>query len=150
LLADIASIFAEASVDRLWSAVLCEKLAAIEERPWNEIHHGKAINANRLARMLMPYGVTSRKVRIGSETRQGYLRADFEDAWQSYVPGAASSASKWNNGTPPENTGDLGVSEVEQSSACSVPENVESAQKDKACSSVPFQKPAPELQELLV
>ncbi len=141
LLADIRHIFDEDSADRIGSAQLCEKLVELEERPWGEIHHNKAITQNRLSRMLAPYGVTSRKIRQPDGTRQGYLREDFEDAWQRYVPVLVPPTSNWNNGTRPVNNGETRVSEVEQSGDVFHSEKSISPNNDAGCSTVPLLPP---------
>jgi len=142
LLADIQTLFASSGVDRFSSTGLCEKLEQIEERPWAEIHHGKPINSNRLARLLTPYGVSSRKVRLAGDPKpkQGYLAEDFADAWERYRPCLAEPSSKRNNGTRPVNMEDSRVFEVEHGEACSVPETSEKPNNHAVCSVVPLQK----------
>jgi hypothetical protein len=141
LLSDIRSTFADAEVDRLSSAELCERLAAMEERPWNDIHHGKPINANRLSRLLAPYGVASRKVRLPNGTRQGYMTDDLADAWQRYLP--IDGPSKWNNGTKPVDIDGNGAFKPEQTDGCSTCETATRPNQDGACSTVPLQEGIP-------
>lgn len=96
LLGDIRIVFDVADVDRLSSAHLAERLAAIEESPWGD-WRGKPIDARWLARRLKPYGIASSSVRIGTSTPKGYLRESFYDAWVRYVdppPEAATSATR--------------------------------------------------------
>jgi hypothetical protein len=84
LLADIRAVFDERDADRLASAVLADALHEIEEAPWGE-WYGKAITQNAIARLLKPYGVQPRKLRIGEETARGYGREQFADAWERYL-----------------------------------------------------------------
>lgn len=85
LLADIRTVFAERSVDRLASSVLADALHEIEESPWGE-WYGKPITATAIARLLKRYGVQPKKLRLGEETARGYERAWFEEEWQRYLP----------------------------------------------------------------
>jgi hypothetical protein len=147
LLADMRTAFAAAKADRLASADLCDRLAAMEERPWSEVHHGKPINPNRLSRLLAPYGVASRKVRLPEGTRQGYTADDLADAWQRYLP--SETPSKWNNGTQPVNIGGNAIFKPEQAHACSTSETSTKPNEDAACSIVPPQEPETEAMLLL-
>jgi hypothetical protein len=85
LLADCRAAFERDGAERLATAELLERLAADEEAPWAE-WHGRPLTARGLARLLRPYGVRSKVVRIGEATPRGYERASFEDAWARYLP----------------------------------------------------------------
>jgi len=86
LLSDIRFVFDERKTDRVSSKVLVECLCEIEGRPWAEWSHGRCMTANNLARQLKKYRIGSLKIRLGSETAQGYRRGDFEDAWTQFCP----------------------------------------------------------------
>jgi hypothetical protein len=86
LLSDIRAVFDERNTDRVSSKVMAECLYEIEGRPWADWNHGKGITANNLARQLKKYRIGSEKIRIASETVQGYRRGDFEDAWAQFCP----------------------------------------------------------------
>jgi Protein of unknown function (DUF3631) len=91
LLGDLRDVFGDA--DKLASAEICRRLAAIEEAPWADMY-GKPIDPRRLAKMLGEYEVKSKVVRIGDATPRGYDRADLSDAWDRYVPqGSATGAT---------------------------------------------------------
>lgn len=139
LLADVQAAFAEAGMDRFSSAELCDRLAQLEERPWGALIRSKPINPNKLARILAPYGISSRKVRLADGTRQGYLADDFCDAWERYLPG--NTVSKRNNGTRPVNVEQNQVSELEQETACSTLETAISTNAGAVCSVVPLSTP---------
>ena len=85
LLADTRDIFTQALVDRLPTRQLLERLQAREDSPWNEFNHGHPFSAFRLSRLLRPYGVRPRDIRFDQGVQKGYLRADFEDAWERYL-----------------------------------------------------------------
>jgi hypothetical protein len=86
LLADIRVIFDAAELDRVPSATLVHQLLQMEERPWPEMGKAqKPLTANRMARLLRPFGVRPEgTVRFGANTGKGYIRAAFEDAWLQY------------------------------------------------------------------
>ncbi len=94
LLADLRDVFGDA--DKLASAEICRRLAAIEEAPWADMY-GKPMDPRRLARMLGEYEVASTKVRIGDTTPRGYLRETLVDPWARYLPGSGTDGT---SGTP--------------------------------------------------
>jgi hypothetical protein len=56
-----------------------------DDLPFGAWGGGKGLDARTLARLLKPYGVTPRSVRIGAETPKGYRNADFHDPWTRYT-----------------------------------------------------------------
>lgn len=86
LLGDIRRVFGEQEVDRLPSEELVKALRADDEAPWDDLH-GRPLTPRVLGRLLGPYGVKPRVVRLDDgHTPRGYLRASFEDAWERYLP----------------------------------------------------------------
>lgn len=110
LLTDVRATFAELHLDRISSAALCERLAALEDRPWPEWGHSqKPITARQVARLLAPYGVAPTQFRDSAGKQRGYERDAFNEAFSRYLPissgttvqpkrGAASS--DFRSGTP--------------------------------------------------
>ena len=102
LLWDVRVVFEEADVDRLPSADFVAHLRALEEAPW--CYWGKSrkdpgLTQKDLANLLRPFGIRSRDRRFGEGTRKGYLRENFEDAWEHYLPPSGGSIrNKGNNG----------------------------------------------------
>ena len=91
LLADVRTVFGDR--DRMWSAELCERLAAMEEAPWGDMY-GKPIDPRRLSRMLGQYdGIKPRDVRIGDRVARGYQREDLADAWHRYLGTVTATAA---------------------------------------------------------
>ncbi|HVS15500.1 MAG TPA: DUF3631 domain-containing protein [Thermoanaerobaculia bacterium] len=85
LLGDLRVIFG--AEDRMKTETILERLHALEERPWPEWGRArKPISSVQLARLLRPFGVRPRNVRIGGEVPKGYLRSDLEEAWSRYAP----------------------------------------------------------------
>lgn len=98
LLGDVRDVFGTA-VSMATDSIL-KALHAMEEAPWADLR-GKPLDARGLAMRMKPYGVQSKKLRIGSATFQGYERADLADAWARYLSlsplGAGTSGT---SGTP--------------------------------------------------
>lgn len=85
ILADIRQVFEARGVQRLHAQDLIEGLLELEERPWAEWRHGKPLTATGLARLLRPYRIASRQLRIGHINRNGYEWEDFRDAFARYL-----------------------------------------------------------------
>jgi len=101
LLADIRTVIGDA--DRMATAQLLEKLAALDEAPWGD-WYGRPIDSRWLAKHLKPFGVSSTKIRIEGQktTVRGYLAEAFRDPWCRYLP------------LTPENGGTDGTDGTEQ------------------------------------
>jgi hypothetical protein len=56
------------------------------DRPWPELKNGKPLTETRLARLLSNYKVVPKRLMIDGVRFSGYFRADFEDAWERYLP----------------------------------------------------------------
>jgi hypothetical protein len=91
LLADLRDVFGDS--DRLATATILDALHAIEEAPWAD-WYGHEFNARDLARLLRPYGIKSKNVRLAGAQAKGFERADFLDAWGRYLDASASRASQ--------------------------------------------------------
>jgi putative DNA primase/helicase len=86
LLVDVRMIFASKGVNRLSSRALCDALAELEERPWNECNYGKPITLNGLARLLKGFEVRPRTIKLADGgSAKGYHLADFNDCFSRYV-----------------------------------------------------------------
>jgi hypothetical protein len=141
LLADIRTIYDEVGTDRLSSAALCERLSEIEEAPWADWRHGKPITPAQLARLLRPFGVVSRTVRLrDGGIAKGYLRDDLVDAWDRYVPpsSVAPPAQNRYSVTSRANTDDEPLSRSVTSPGRNVSQNARIPAPDAACNAVTF------------
>jgi hypothetical protein len=89
LLADTKVIFYpkdENPLERVSSANLVNDLAANPDSPWAEWKNGKPVTQAQLARLLKPFGIAPQLIRLdGDAVMRGYLRAQFEDAWERYL-----------------------------------------------------------------
>jgi putative DNA primase/helicase len=91
LLADVKAVFDADGGHCMHSAVLVAELVKDPERPWVEFTGGKPLTQTRLARLLAVYGIVTQSVRPPDlKTGRGYYRAQFEDAWERYLPTASS------------------------------------------------------------
>jgi hypothetical protein len=82
LLTDLQAVFR--NDERLESKAIVQELHAVEEAPWADLY-GTALDARRLAKLLRPYGVRPKVLRMGETTARGYERADLLDPWRRYV-----------------------------------------------------------------
>ena len=98
LLSDLRDVFTERDADKLASETIVEALLKLETRPWAEWRHGKPLTANGLARLLKPFSVHPKTVRIGTDTPKGYDKSDLLDAWHRYLPSAVGVSNR-NNAT---------------------------------------------------
>jgi len=55
------------------------------ESSWGDFKT-RGLTATTLAKLLKPYGVRPKQVRVGTDTLKGYHRNDFADAWNRYLP----------------------------------------------------------------
>jgi putative DNA primase/helicase len=98
LLSDINDLFKEQKSAKLFSSTIVDHLASMDDRPWPEWKNGKAMTKVQLARMLKPFKIKSKTVRIGMETNKGYELADFEDTFTHYLqPDTPSETSQRHN-----------------------------------------------------
>lgn len=90
LLADLQSVFDQFNRERVSSADLVRLLTERDDAPWRE----QGLDAHSLARMLRPYDVKPKLVRVGETVFRGYVRSDFDDAFGRYlVPSEPARAS---------------------------------------------------------
>jgi hypothetical protein len=91
LLRDIKAVFNEIGADRVPSGELASRLRAMPEAPWSEYGHSRAgLTQPSLARLLRPYEISSRTIRVASHhaagaTARGYHASDFAKAWETYL-----------------------------------------------------------------
>jgi len=92
LLEDMHGVFRD-SGDVLSTETILGKLHKLDESPWGD-WYGHPLTARELAKLLKPYGIKPRQVRIGDATPRGYRREDIWDTWDRYLPGPVSTTSK--------------------------------------------------------
>jgi putative DNA primase/helicase len=95
LLKDIREIFRS---ERLSSDELRRALKELEDRPWADYSDGNPISQRQIAKLLKPFGITPKSIRLGPhDTPKGYMAAHFEDAFARYLPPIPPPAA-----TPPQ------------------------------------------------
>ncbi len=85
-LADLRDLFAMTAADRLATAAIIRHLTALEDRPWADDAQGHPLTPRRLATLLEGFRIKAKQIRQGADTRKGYLRSDFTDAFRRYLP----------------------------------------------------------------
>ena len=58
----------------------------MEEEPWPEWKHGKAITPRQIAFILKPFGIKPRLIRFGIDTARGYDLVDLDEPLRRYLP----------------------------------------------------------------
>ena len=95
LLRDIRCIFNQQDKDirELPSVELTAQLVKIEGSPWTNLSgkFGGELTVNKLAKMLSPLGIKTKKSRFGESSLRGYKLVDFDDAFGRYLPADAES-----------------------------------------------------------
>jgi Protein of unknown function (DUF3631) len=84
LLSDLRDIFDHQQVGKFATSDLLSALCDANPS-WLEFSHGKPISAAGLGRLLKPFGIHHRKLRVGAITPWGYQRSSFDDAWARYL-----------------------------------------------------------------
>jgi hypothetical protein len=80
LLKDIRAVWPDGE-DKCETSVLIEKLKALEESPWQE----HQLTPRKLARMLRPFEVERRQIRVGDRTTKGYVYSHLKDVFDRYL-----------------------------------------------------------------
>jgi hypothetical protein len=75
----------------------------MSDRPWPEANRGGPITPTWMARRLHGFNVSSKTIRVGHERANGYELANFQDAFDRYLP--VPGFSKRDNVTSPDFTG---------------------------------------------
>jgi hypothetical protein len=83
LLGDCRAAFEHAADDKLFTSRLIELLAEDDEAPWSD-WYGATIKPRAVSRLLRPFGIRPRNVRVDESQAKGYHRDDFLDAWNRY------------------------------------------------------------------
>jgi hypothetical protein len=83
LLWDVRRIFIKNDLTRISTSELVFRLQRIDESPWDELTQYK------LARMLKPFGISSRQVWIEKRNVRGYEHDDFKSVFESYLSPAS-------------------------------------------------------------
>ena len=85
LLADLRAVFGD---ERTMSSVdVLEQLNALEESPWGAWHEGAGLRPRDLGRLLRPFGIKTKNVRVDDDKiLKGLHHDDLEAEWVRYLP----------------------------------------------------------------
>jgi Protein of unknown function (DUF3631) len=86
LLQDVRAIFERNGEDRIATPGLIYALHQCEESPWPSWSEGRGLDARSLARLLRPFRISPQNIRVDEHVVKGYLRDDFREAWDTYLP----------------------------------------------------------------
>ena len=104
LLADLRAICeAEDWPPTLGSKAILDKLTVMEGRPWGEWARGKPLSAHGLSKLLKPFGVQPRQVRLpDGPSLKGYRLAELKRLFAAYLtdPTGASGAYPKHRNNP--------------------------------------------------
>ena len=69
-------MFSETDERELPTKDLIRALAEMKESPWGEWYRGEAISEKKVSTLLHPYGVKSKRIRVGDVQLRGYEQPD--------------------------------------------------------------------------
>ena len=84
LLKDIWIIFEGKAVKKIFTRDLLKELNELEESPWGDFQ-GSPLDERKLAKLLRPYEITPKQIRIGENSAKGYDYEDFWETWTRYT-----------------------------------------------------------------
>lgn len=93
--------------ETIWTSDLLRAINVDDELPFGGWRNGSGLDARSLARLLKPYGVKPRTVRLGAETAKGYATTDLREAWARYLS-ADSRHTVTRHAQPTENASENG------------------------------------------
>ena len=104
LLDDIRSIILTASVDKMTTNELLERLVRVESAnsPWpvwweGDLKAGKTHGpGKKLASLLAAFDIHPRPLRWGPDVKKGYSKADFVGAWDRYLEPAVAETAEFD------------------------------------------------------
>jgi len=82
LLADIRLILEKTADDKISSRDLIDTLRKDDSAEWGE----HKLSQVKMANMLEPYGIKPRDIRFGAKVLRGYIKSQFTDAFDRYLP----------------------------------------------------------------
>lgn len=86
LIADIKAVFEAQGVERISSEDLVRELIDMEDRPWPEYRDGRQITKTGVARILKPFGVRPKTIRLNTgKLLKGYQLDWFAEIFKTYL-----------------------------------------------------------------
>lgn len=87
--------------EAMTTIAILEAVNADEELPFGGWRHGDGLDARGLSRLLKPYGVKPRTIRLDGETMKGYRSDQLEEAFARYLPPTRQSPSQASQPSQP-------------------------------------------------
>ena len=107
LLSDVRLVFDRLRVDRISTADLVEALRADEEGPW--AGEPKPLSPHRLGRLLAPFEIGPKQLRVDGRSLKGYEQSGFVDAWARYLAPDQTPLEAKHRNTDQERSFDVSV-----------------------------------------
>lgn len=107
LLADIRDVFERKQVEKICTKDLIAALAGDDEKPWATYNRGKELTPRQLSKLLAPYGIKPKTVRMNGRTPKGYDAPQFTDAFARYLADPEKLPQRRNE-LPGSNNGEAG------------------------------------------
>ena len=85
MLKELREIFSQLEQDKISTSDLLTRINANEVRPWAGWNDGRGINAQGLARLLRPFRIQPKDIRLEDRVVKGYLRQSFQECWERYL-----------------------------------------------------------------
>jgi hypothetical protein len=82
----IKRLFDLRGADTIKTETITIALNADDDLPFGDYRRSAGINGRGLAKLLRPFGIRPRNVRIEGKIAKGYRRDDFIDSWRRYLP----------------------------------------------------------------
>lgn len=137
LLKAMIGLLERATKGRMATVDLLKDLNSAPE--FADLNHGRGVNSRLIAKLLSPYGVSSRDVRLEDErVLKGYDLVDFSEA-RNYVSQPSPDDPKRYSATKPANIDENALLQCATDSICSVSTNCVSINNDRPCSVVAFE-----------
>lgn len=70
--------------EAMWTRDIVAAFNRDDALPFGEWHEGRGIKPIDVSRLLSPYRIRPRTVRLGGKTAKGYHREQFKEAWERY------------------------------------------------------------------
>ncbi len=88
LLADLRELWTAGRLNpRSMTEEVLEALRGLDGRPWADYRRGEPLNSRGLARLLKPFGIRPRDIKLATgQVLKGYLAETFEDVFARYLP----------------------------------------------------------------
>lgn len=110
LLDDIREVFEEKKVSRMFVADMMESLVSDDLKSWATYNRGKPMSPKQLAKRLGEYGISSKQIRIGYESKKGFELEQLQDAFSRYL--TPPNRTPFSTETTKQNAGTQGTMRV--------------------------------------